>query len=132
MPLKTRPSFLRWPIMLVLVGLAACGDDPVPGPGTLTASVVSPNGDEGAAVLLLLGDGIGSVASFGDTEAHAQLVPSESRARVVLINESGGTLTFELQVANVLDPPTWVVEEVAGPDDALRADLDAYRVEFAR
>ena len=114
------------------LGCAACGDDPVPGPGTLTASLVSPSGDEGAAVLLLLGDGVESVASVGDTEAFASFSPAESQTRVVLINELGGTLTFELEVANVLEPPTWVVEEVAGPDDELRSDVGGYRVEFTR
>ncbi len=111
---------------------SACGDDPVPGPGTLTASLVSPAGDEGAAVLLLLGDGVESVSAFGDTEVHARISAAESQTRVVLINELGGTLTFELEVANVLEPPTWVVEEVAGPDDELRPDVGGYRVEFTR
>lgn len=114
-----------------LVVLAACGDDPVPGPGTLTASVVSPNGDEGAAALILSGVGVSSVSSFGDTEAYASIDEGTGLTRVVLINEPGGQLTFRVSVANVLEPPNGILEQVAGPDDALR-DPTGYRVEFAR
>jgi hypothetical protein len=121
--------------VLVAAALAAtaCGDEgPVSEPGTLTASVVSPNGDEGAAVVLLLGDGIGTISSFGDTEAWAEARPEESQARVVLVHPTGGILTFQVAVEDVTEPPSVVIEEVAGPDDALRADVSTYMLEFVR
>jgi hypothetical protein len=35
-------------------------------------------------------------------------------------------------VADTTQPPTFVLVEVAGPDDALRADLSEYSVEVVR
>ncbi len=110
----------------------ACADDPVPGPGSLEAAVVSPNGDEGAAVLLLLGDGVDAVAGLGDTEVYASTSTSESRTRVVLLHPTGGRLTFRVDVSDVTQPPAWAFEEVAGPDDELRTDVSGYSVEFVR
>ena len=117
--------------LAALVFLAACGDDPpTPGPGTLTATLVGPNGDEGAAVVALFGDGIQSVSSVGATEAFPRLEPGE--ARVVLINQSGGLLEFQVALADTLQKPDFVVVEVAAPDDELRTNPAAYTVELSR
>ena len=115
----------------MLTGLVACGEDsPVPGPGTLTATLVSPNGDEGAAVVSLYGDGIQSISAIAPTEAFPRL--DENGARVVLINPDGGLIEFQFALADTLLMPDVLVEEVAGPDDELRADTGAYSVEVTR
>ena len=117
--------------VIMLTGLAACGEDsPVPGPGTLTATLVSPNGDEGAAVVSLYGDGIQSISAIAPTEAFPRL--DENGARVVLINPDGGLIEFQFALADTLLMPDALVEEVAGPDDELRADTGAYSVEVTR
>ena len=117
--------------VIMLTGLVACGEDsPVPGPGTLTATLVSPNGDEGAAVVSLYGDGIQSISAIAPTEAFPRL--DENGARVVLINPDGGLIEFQFALADTLLMPDVLVEEVAGPDDELRADTGAYSVEVTR
>lgn len=116
-------------LVVALCALTACTDGVrTGGPGTLTVTLESPNGDEGAAVLLLVGEGIGDVRSLGRTEAYAGL--SEDGVRVVLLNRVGGVLSFELTVGHRGRPPAAVIEQVAGPDDELRADVGAYRVEL--
>lgn len=120
----------------ILAGLiaalsAGCMDQgPVSGPGTMTATLRSPNGPEGAAVVTLVGEGLGSVTSIGTTEVFARA--GVGTVRIVLIDQAGGTLAFQIAVADTTQPPGYVVEEVAGPDDALRADLTGYDLEIAR
>jgi hypothetical protein len=120
------------PVFLLLAGLlAGCSDEaPVSAPGTLTATVVGPNGVEGAAVVVLLGDGVRSVAPLGTTEMYSG--SGSSQTRVVLIHPTGGELMFAVAVADTTEPPAWVIAEVAGPDDQLRADVAAYSLEFSR
>lgn len=111
--------------------LAACSDEgPVSGPGTMTATLVGPNGPEGAAIVSLLGDGIGAVSGVGNTAVHARA--GDSSLRLILIDQAGGTLAFTVAVADTTQPPAVVVHEVAGPDDELRGSVDGYSVEFAR
>lgn len=117
--------------LLAVAALAACSDEgPVSGPGTLTASLVGPNGAEGAALVVALGEGVGAITAVGDTEVFSEA--EMGRSRLVLINQIGGDLIFRVAVADTTVLPTFIVEQVAGPDDALRADLSAYSVEFER
>lgn len=96
----------------------------------MTATLVGPNGAEGAAVVSLLGDGIGVVSAVGDTEVHVK--DGDSRMRVVLIDLDGGDLAFQVAVPDTTLPPAVVIHQVAGPDDILRPSLDVYSLEFAR
>lgn len=114
-----------------IVLLVACGDDPpLPGPGTLTATLVGPNAAEGAAVVQLFGEGIQSISAVSPTQAFPRL--DANGARVVLVNHDGGTLAFELALTDTLQKPEILVIEVAGPDDELRADVTSYDVELVR
>jgi hypothetical protein len=129
----TRPYALtfRLAALAALAAFAACGEDPpVPGPGTLTATLVSPNGDEGAAIVALFGDGIQSISAVTPTEAYPRL--DDDGARVVLINQGGGLLEFQVALADTLQKPDVLIIEVAAPDDELRTDTNAYTVEFTR
>lgn len=122
-----RPSWVVFGA-LVLASATACDSGPDPGPGTLTATVVSPNGAEGAAVLSVFGDGLQGVSAvqgraFGELDGDT--------LRVVVVGD-GGTLRFGLQVADTTRKPTGVVVEVAGPDDELRPSVAGYSVEFVR
>ena len=123
---------MRRILALAALGLvAACSDEgPEAVPGTLSAAVVGPNGAEGGALILFLGDGVESVSPAGGT--YVYVGSRDSQVRVVLIHPTGGELAFELTVADVTDPPTWVIEEVVGPDDVPRTDVSGYSVEFVR
>ena len=116
---------------LTLALLAACADEgPVSGPGTMTATLSSPNGPEGAALVILLGEVVGEITRVGETEVYSY--SANSTTQVVLINQVGGDLSFQVAVADTTDPPGHVVQEVAGPDDELRTPTSEYELEFVR
>ena len=125
-----RPGLKPSPLLLCfLLLLPACRDQgPVSGPGVITATLVSPNGSEGAAIINLLGEGIGGPTGLGDTEAFAHGVGTTMR--VVLINQAGGDLSFQFQVRDTLELPEWVVIQVAGPNDSLRSVTAGYELEL--
>ncbi len=118
-------------VVAAALTLGACADQgPRSGPGTMTATLVGPNGPEGAAALTLLGDGIGEISPVGATEVHAGT--DDGQTFVLLIDQEGGELAFRVAVADTTQPPAWVVRQVAAPDDALRPSVDAYSLEFRR
>lgn len=108
--------------------LAACNDGPAPGPGAFTASLVSPHGAEGAAVLELVGPGIQGVS--GDGARVWGRPGAGDTVTVVVIADEAGSLGFRVAVADTLRRPEARVVQVAGPDDALREALEGYRVEL--
>ena len=122
---------LRRALLALSLVLAACTDaGPAVRRGDLTVTLISPNGDEGAAVLLLLGEGVVDTRRVGETEVYSEL--ADGAMRVVLVHPAGGTLSFELGLTNWRRRPVAVVSQVAAPDDQLRDDLSAYRVSFTR
>lgn len=130
-PSRAHTAWVHVVALSILATFAACGEEPPPpGPGTVTATLVSPNGDEGAAVVALFGAGIQSISPLGATEVFSLL--NGDGARVVLLNESGGLLEFEIALADTLQKPDVIVVEVAAPDDHLRVATDGYSVELAR
>lgn len=117
--------------MGLIVLITACLDQgPQSGPGTVTGTVTGPNGPEGAARITLIGPGIGSVSPVGAVQVFVRSIPNETE--IVLIHPTGGELAFEVAVADTTAPPAIVIQEIAGPDDALRASLEAYSVDFSR
>ena len=122
---------MRLMFFVVFLATAACSDQaPVSGPGMMTVTLVGPNGAEGAALVSLLGDGVGEIAGLGSTEAYAET--NVDGTRLVLINQVGGDLAFQVAVTDTTDLPAWVVSQVAGPDDELRADVRAYTLAYSR
>ena len=97
------------------------------GPGPLSAALVSPNGNEGAAVLDVAGT-VTSVTTPNGVTAYT--TPSANGLRIVLVRLDAGTLSMKLNVPDVSKPPNVSVVEVAGPDDVLRQSLTGYRVEI--
>lgn len=114
---------------LVVVAAAACSDDPLPGSGALTATVVSPHGDEGAAVVLLVGEGLLDASAL---EGRVFSERTGDTLRVVVLREPAGPLRFAVSVEDTTRLPLGSVLEVAGPDDRLRTVLGEYRVEVVR
>ena len=120
----------RFATFLALSLLVACTDQSPPGPGILTATLKSPNGAEGAALVVLMGPGIGEVTPVGSNQLYSN--SSLDEVRIVLINQNDGTLAFRVQVADTTMEPTAIVEEVANPDNKIRLTLDGYQLEFRR
>ncbi len=120
----------RFATFLALSLLVACTDQSPPGPGILTATLKSPNGAEGAAVVVLMGPGIGEVTPVGSNQLYSN--SSLDEVRIVLINQNDGTLAFRVEVADTTIEPAAIVEEVANPDNLIRSTLDGYQLEFRR
>lgn len=122
-----RPRFAP---VLVALTLVACSDGgPQAGPGTLTATVISPNGVEGAAVVTFFGPGIGDLTSQSGALYWDRVADT---IRAVLIDPDGGGLAFTVAVDDTTRKPEGLVVEVAGPDDQLRSGVSAYTLEFRR
>jgi hypothetical protein len=112
-----------------LVVTACSSEGPISGPGEMTATLVGPHGAEGAALVVLLGEGIGEVSSLGSTEVFAGI--ADGSVQVVLIDQTGGDLSFRVALADTTRRPEAIVQQVAGPDDELRT-LEGYSVELRR
>lgn len=115
-----------------LLAFAACdGGNPKepPMPGTLTATLVSPNGGEGAVLLELTGEGVGDVALASGGHVF---VEGTSPKRVLLVFDEPGTTRFTVEVPDVGDPPAVRFVEVVAPNNQVRASLSGYKVEFGQ
>lgn len=115
-------------VLAVLTAVGCGNEGPVAVPGTIRAAVVGPTATDGAAVIVLVGEAIESVAPVPPSELFASV--GDEGTQVVLIHPTGGRLEFSVAVSDTTRPISAVVQEVAGPDDALRADVSAYSVEF--
>lgn len=126
--MKHPTSLARLALGGALLALAACGDNPKepPVPGTLTATLVSPNGGEGAVLLELTGEGVGDVAVSG---GHV-FVEGTSPKRVLLVFDEPGTTRFTVEVPDVGEPPAVRFVEVVAPNNQVRPSLSGYKVEF--
>ena len=111
-------------VMLV----AACDNSARPGGGgNVDAVLVSPNGDEGAAVL----DVTGTVESFTGTEGvSVYTTPTSTGTRVVLVRLTPGTLSMKLSLQDQDRLPAISVVEVADGDDRVRQSVAGYTVEL--
>ena len=124
--LHTASSLL---LACLVAGLSAC--DSVPsgpsGPGRIEVSLTSPNGSEGAAVIVLQGSGLSAVAA-----AAGQIFTgpgADSLVAVVVLDEPG-VITFTVRVTDVAVVPSARVVAVAGGDNQLRSSLLGYEFQF--
>src|SRR5688572_1210619 len=85
---------------LVFVFAACDGSDSAP--GTMTATVVSPNGAEGAAHVTIFGPGVVSVGQI-DARTYSNL--TGDTMQVVVVRDQPGQLRFSVQVADTTRPP---------------------------
>lgn len=114
--------------LAALALLSSCGSDGGGEPRqsvTWTAQLVSPNGDEGAAVLELDGAVAATRAPAGTRVMHHV---DGGVTRIVVVRDQPGQLSFEVDLAERGAAPAASVIEVSGPDDALRASTEGYRL----
>ena len=122
-------GLLRLVCVTAVAAVTGCSDGgPLAGPGTLTVTLLSPHGNEGAAVVSLVGAGVGAIDALGDTEVHR--ADAGDTTRLVLIDLDGGQLAFRMALGDTTELPAVVIEEVAGPDDELRTGLGLYRLDI--
>ena len=94
---------------------------------TLTATVESPNGAEGAALIRLVGAGVAFVEPLtGDL--HTSVVGDTTKVLVVL--DTPGDVAFRLNVADTTLTPVATLLQVADGQNELRAGLLEYSVRF--
>ncbi len=101
---------------LLLLAIQACESGPS-GPGTLMGRVTGAG--LGAAVIEVVGDGIGSFDGRGNTRAYAAPVGGpENTYRVILIEPDGEDILFQISVADVgMEGPVMTVVSAAGTDN---------------
>lgn len=124
------PRFARIAHAFLILALFACSDEgPRPAePGVVTVTLTSPAGPEGAALFNAAGE-VGDLTMVGG-QAFARV--DGSVTRVAMVAHEPGTLSVRMEVANVHEPPTLTLVQVAGPDDQLRANLAGYSLEVER
>ena len=119
---------LPFALLLALALLAGCDSTAPKRPGELvTATLVSPNGAEGAAVLEFTGPGVREVTSEA---ARVFARTSGDVTRVVVVRDQPGTIQLRVRLADPTRKPAAAVVEVAGGDDAVRPSLAGSRVDF--
>lgn len=114
--------------LAVAIAIAACGSDPVGGPGTVEAVLVSPNGAEGAVHLRLEGPGIGdiSVAEGSVLEERAG-----TTVTLVAVRPEPGEIRIRVELEDVAALPAAIVLAVADGSNQTHA-VTGYRVEWER
>lgn len=91
------------------------------------ATLISPNGAEGAAVIELTGVGVTGLAT-DDGAFFSQF--NGTTVRVVVVRDDPGDITFRFVVPNKGDRPNWSVIEVADGNNGLRGSVSGYQLEF--
>jgi hypothetical protein len=126
----TRSAFARGAALLLVLTLASCNDGPtsgdVPQPGEMTATLISPNGAEGSALLEV---GSGTVLDVTPVGSYVRAYRvAANPVRIVVLRLEPGDITFRLTTDDVNRPPELRVVDIGGPDDQLRPSLSGYSV----
>ena len=133
MIIAKRMMFRAAVLGLLAFTVGACdslGPDGPKGPGSLLATLVSPNGTEASAVFELTGGiGLGTVSPVGGEVFYQHFGGS---SRVVVVMDEPGEVQFQVRTEDIGQLPEAVVIQVAGGDDQLRPSLSGYSVLFAR
>lgn len=121
-------------LLFALLALGACGGEDAPidlpgGPGTMTATLESPNGPEGGMLIHLIGAGATNI-----TAPAGDLFTSDSgdTVKVLLLRADPGELTFRFSLPDTTRQPTIRIEQVTGGDNRLRENLTAYGLRVRR
>jgi len=126
----TRSAVALGTVVLLVTALASCNDNPTSGdvrqPGVMTATLVSPNGAEGSALLEV---GSGTVLDVTPVESYVRAYRvAANPVRIVVLRLEPGDIAFRLTTDDVNRPPELRVVDVGGPDDQLRPSLSGYSV----
>jgi len=117
----------------VILGIASCdlsGPSGPSGPGWLHADLVSPNGQESAAVFELAGGrDLGAIVLDGGEVFDER---DGSTIRIVVIMDSPGQIHLEIRTEDVAKIPSSAVVQVADEENRLRSSLTGYKLSFTK
>lgn len=120
-------------VLLVSVTAAGCdflGLSGPSGPGTLYATVVSPNTSDGAALIEITGGlGLGST-----TSDHGEVFYEHDggTTRLVVVLDDPGPITFQIRVEDVAELPSATVIQVSDDTNGLRTSVSGYEIEWTQ
>ena len=119
-------------VLMVSVAVWGCDSGPS-GPGQLTASLDPTGQPLGGAVLEVVGKGIQEFSSSGGTRVFWAATTIPDTYRVVLIQETPGSLNFRVSVEDLgrKKPSAAVINVVSEGNLPLPATTE-YRVRFSR
>jgi hypothetical protein len=133
----------RIPVAIVLCALlstsVSCGDDdngstgpPDPVPGTLTLSLETPHGDDGAVLLRLDGADISQV-ELAAPGLYLRFLEDQTGVTAVFVGDivSGDLLTFDVPDVNSVASYAGTILEAADRSNALRGSLAEYTLTVA-
>ena len=113
--------------LLVLAAALSCDDFSSPRQSDwYAASIMSPNGAEGSALLEITGE----VTEVTSESARVFFRANAGVTRAILVLPEAGTLRFRVRLASVAPPPDTRIVMIGGPSDSLRLNLAGYRVQY--
>lgn len=131
MRLDPKPARLGFLILLFLA-MGACdslGPEDNRGPGSLTVSLLSPNGAEGSAVFELVGGrGFSTVSAIGGEAIYQHFGGS---SRIVVVMDEPGVVRFKVRTEGIQELPEVNLIQVASGANELRGSLAGYMVEVS-
>lgn len=113
------------------LALSACGEDGPGVPGTLTATLVTPVRDDGAALVRVNGPGLGNVTLVSTSHLVFWRLTGPDEARVIVIGHLVEGPLFRFDGAQAGSKPSAysaTLVEIAGRDDQLRVSLAPYGI----
>jgi hypothetical protein len=99
------------------------------GPGTVHLRLQTPNIGDGAMKFTLTGPGITGVVAAGDLLIFSRLGAGNTTTIAVFGDLTDGPIvSFDVPDRSDLGEYTATLQQVAGPDNALRSSLSGYKV----
>lgn len=124
------PRFLT--SLAAALALAACGDGgtgSAAAGGEYIATLESPNGPEGAAILEIPDQGVEAITASAAALFRNRISGGH---RLVLVREPAGPIQFRVRLAEGNDFPEVRVMEVVDGQDRRRPSTEGYEVSFTR
>jgi len=122
-------------VLGLVAALSACGDSTGTGsPGTFLVSLETPNSDDGAVAVTIVGTGLTNVTSVGSSNRLYWRLVSATEMRVLVFGSLAAGPLFSVDVGDVRHPDRYAgtVTEVARRNDEQRGDLVGYTISFAK
>ena len=114
-------------LVVLLMGWGVGCSDGQPVPGELDVFLVTPHQIESAAVVELVGV-VDQILSAPSGAVFSEVV--DGRTRIAVLMRGAGQVWFRVFVPDVKNPPEFRILEVADGTNAIRPDLEGYRLQF--